>query len=229
MDKKFNAEYLRPVENIFEPDPRNTWLVAFDSEKGGSRPIHVRDYYEAVAQFTLNSEVPEDIVVQFETVKNLYLYAWFVYRFFPVAEHQAFVCLELALRKKYENHITKEYYKNSNRPHLRHFMRYAIDRGDIRNEGFRKWHKNAEHRAKFRYEIEKLDELKEKGLDQIELDYSEMEITDADRDWDYINSLLEYLPRLRNQYAHGTETLHNQVLGTIQVVSEIINQIYKAE
>ncbi len=221
MDKEFNAEYLRSVENIFEPDPRNTLLVAFDSETGGSRPIHVRDHYEAVAQISLISEVPEDIVVQFETVKNLYLYAWFVYRFFPVAEHQAFVCLELALRKKYGKHFK--------RPYLKHLMCYAIDRGDIRNEGFQKWHKIAEHRAKFRYEIEKLDELKEKGLDQIELNYSEVEVTDADRDWDYINSLLEYLPRLRNQYAHGTETLHDKVLGTIEVVSEIINQIYKAE
>ncbi len=229
MDKEFNAEYLRCVENIFEPDPRNTLLVVFDSEKGGSRPIQVRDHYKAVAQFTLSTEVPEDIVIQFETVKNLYLYAWFVYRFFPVAEHQAFVCLELALRKKYENHITKEYYKDSKRPYLRHFIRYAIKRGDIRNEGFQKWHETAEHRAKCRYEFEKLDKLKEKGLDQIELNYSEVEITDADKDCDYINRLLEYLTWQRNQYAHGTETLHNQVLGTIQVVSEIINQIYKAE
>ena len=73
---------------------------------------------------------------------------------------------------------------------------------------------------------EKGDEMQEKGLDRIEMDYSEVEVTDIDKNLGYINDLIEMLPKLRNHYAHGTKMLHNRVLGTIQVVSEIINQIY---
>ncbi len=65
-----------------------------------------------------------------------------------------------------------------------------------------------------------------KGLNQIELDYSVARVTDIDRNMGYINDLIEMLPELRNKYAHGSKMLHNQVLGTIQMVAEIINQIY---
>ena len=39
--------------------------------------------------------MPREIVLQFETARNVYLYAWFVYRFYPVSEHQCLACLEL--------------------------------------------------------------------------------------------------------------------------------------
>lgn len=66
----------------------------------------------------------------------------------------------------------------------------------------------------------------EKGLDQIIIDYSNVEITDDDRNLNYVKIILEALPETRNPYAHGTSMLHNKVLGSIELVSEIINQIY---
>lgn len=54
-------------------------------------------------------------------------------------------------------------------------------------------------------------------------------MTDADRNLEYLNFLANYLPEIRNHYAHGTPMLHNQVLITLEVVSEIINQIYPAK
>jgi len=77
-----------------------------------------------------------------------------------------------------------------------------------------------------RYEMEKTDEMYAKGLKQIDFDYSEVTVTDADRNWEYLSFLSDFLPELRNHYAHGTSMLHNQVLTTLEVVSEIINQIY---
>ena len=68
-----------------------------------------------------------------------------------------------------------------------------------------------------------------KGLSSIDCDYSEVMITDADRNWKYLDILQEKLPELRNLYAHGTSNLDNQVLGTIEAVSEMINQIYPVE
>src|SRR5438309_10969287 len=97
----FHPEFLRQVEHVCKPDPRNTVFVILDPEKG-ERPLEISDQHESIARFSLNKGVPEEIILQFETAKNLYLYAWFVYRFYPVCEHHALTCLELALRKRYE-------------------------------------------------------------------------------------------------------------------------------
>src|SRR2546426_803333 len=104
----FHPEFLRPVEYVCEPDPRSLSFVKMDPCTGEFVPLTIQDYHQAVSQFTLNAKVPEEIVHQFETAKNLYLYAWFVYRFYPVCEHHALACLELALRKRYEHEATNE-------------------------------------------------------------------------------------------------------------------------
>jgi len=47
--------------------------------------------------------------------------------------------------------------------------------------------------------MKKLKEMKEKGLDSIELDYSKVVVTDEDReDFDYLDVLLNYIPSTRN-------------------------------
>lgn len=224
QDRKFDLEALRPVEYISEPDFRNTIYVVFDEK--GRRPYEIADHYRAIDQIKLQTGVPESILVQFETVKNLYLYAWFIYRFYPVAEHQAYACLELALRLRYEKEIPKKYFAGEKKPGLSALLRYACDRGHIKNEGFRRWREAVDRRTEDRYEIEKLDKMNKKGLKSIGLDYSEIQITDTDKDLDYVKVLRDTLPYLRNHYAHGTTMLHNQVLGTIELVSGVINQIY---
>lgn len=223
-ESQFHPDYLRPVDRVCDPDPRNENSVIIDELR--YRPIEIQDYHARVARLALNKEVPEAIAIQFETAKNLYLYSWFVYRFFPIAEHHSLSCLELALRERYGREIPKRYFRKSTTPSLKPLLRFALDCGHIKNEGFSEWHREAEIRAKTRYPIDKIREMNEKGLSEIQLDYSEAQVTDADRDWDYINRLVEQLPSLRNRYAHGTQRLVNAVLETIQIVSEIINQIY---
>ncbi len=215
-----NSDLLRSVADIGLPDLRSCCYSTFDYEKKEWRPIDISDHYKAIAQYNLNRSVPRDIAIQFETAKNLYLYAWYIYRFHPVAEHHALACLELALRERYSKEIPKE------KPTLHHLLRYAIDRGDIKNEGFREWHAAVKNRAEYRYSVEKSKEMQEKGLDQIELHYEEVKITDIDRNLDYVKIIWETLPKTRNLYAHGTTMLHNTVLGTFEIVSEIVNQIY---
>lgn len=82
-------------------------------------------------------------------------------------------------------------------------------------------------RSRQRYEIEKIRELEEKGLDEIILDYGEIEITEEDKNIDYVSRLPEILSAVRNDYAHGSKTLNNHALSTFVIVSEIINQLYK--
>lgn len=223
--KDFHPELLRPLEQVCEPDPRNMSFVTPDHETGNYIPLELRDLHEAVSKHALHARVPEDIMMQFETARNLYLYAWFVYRFYPVSEHQALACLELALRKRFESDLSEEEL-GGRKPTLSPLLRYAIKHGHIKHEGFRRWYEAAQRRAMQRYEMEKTDEMYAKGLKQIDLDYSEVVVTDEDRNLEYLNFISKFLPELRNHYAHGTSMLHNQVLTTLEVVSEIINQIY---
>lgn len=219
------AEYLRSMENIYQPDPRNDSFVKFDPELKKFRRVELADYQRSIAELQLHSGVPEAVLIQFETAKNLYLYGWFVYRFYPVSEHHALTCLELALRTRFGKEIPKKYY-GGKKPTLKPLLRYAIDCQEIKNAGFRRWRERVEFRARQRYEWAKIREMKEKGLDSTVLDYSAVEITDEDRDWDYLNILLDSLPFSRNDYAHGSASLHNQVRGTIELVGEIINQVF---
>jgi hypothetical protein len=161
--------------------------------------------------------------------KNLYLYAWFVYRFYPVAEHHALTCLELGLRLRFPGPLPKEYWKQSNRkPTLRPLLNFAVHTRAIKNEGFRQWHEQVEFRARERYSSERQREMIQRNLEQIELDYSQAIPNDQDRDWDYLPILLDVLPGIRNSYAHVSSMLHNQVLGTLELVCEILNQLFEA-
>ena len=49
-------------------------------------------------------------------------------------------------------------------------------------------------------------------------DESDIQVTAEDLNWDYANMLVDVLPDLRNQYAHGSTDLHNLALRTIQIV-----------
>ncbi len=220
-----DPETLRSPDNVCKADPRNESFVVLSGDSFRRREFC--DQHTAVAAISLHDGVPKAIHIQFETTKNLYLYSWFVYRFHPVAEHYAFTCLELALRERYESEmraagVCKENYI----PGLKPLLSYAIGKEYLKNENFARWRRQVEMRARERVESEAIEEMKRLGLHEMEIDEASFEIKDVDRDYDYVAILLETMPWLRNHYAHGSKTLHNQVLDTLRVVAEIINQIY---
>src|SRR5437870_1407928 len=55
-------------------------------------------HWAAPAAYALSPAVPHDVCVHWDTARNLWLHAWFVYRFYPVAEMHAYSTLEMALR-----------------------------------------------------------------------------------------------------------------------------------
>lgn len=187
----FDPEKLRPAKCIHEPDPRNASTVWVDQASGIIRSIQASDLHDAVAGFVLNPSVPEDILQHIETVKNLYLYSWFIYRFQPVAEMQSLACLEFALRVRLADEIKARKLKEK-RPGLQRLMRYAIDHSLVKNEGFARW------------------------------------VRAQDPEWDLLTSLEKALPGIRNEYAHGSYTLMPTALGIIELVHEIINQLFAA-
>ena len=76
--------------------------------------------------------------------------------------------------------------------------------------------------------MEKIREASERGLDSIAWDESAIEVTDEDLNWDYVAVLVDTLPVLRNEYAHGSQSLHNGAVRIINVAGEIINQLFDA-
>jgi len=218
------TELLRTPDNICKHDIRND--PGRDLSEYGLEPFSLEKHHQEIDQFTLVDSVPEKIIIQFETAKNIYLYAWYVYRFFTVAEHQALTCLELSLREKLLGEVPKSYYPRSEKPMLRTLLRYAIENKLIKNEGFSAWHEAAEKRAISRYNIEQIEKMSKEGLERIEVDYFNIAVLDEDKDFQYVDNLKAGLVNHRNAYAHGTTMLHNYSLGTFRVVTEIINQVY---
>jgi hypothetical protein len=225
-EQNFDPERLRPAEYVCEADPRNTMFVRVDRINGTSRVIELTDHHEQISAYVLHAGVPQEIVLQFETARNVYLYAWFVYRFYPVAEHHSLACLELALRERLKEEVRTGKIREK-RPTLRPLLKYAVEHGLVKNEGFSAWQNRGEIRSRSRVEMEKLREASEKNLAEVTWDESDVQITAEDLDWDYVKMLPDLLPMLRNDYAHGSTDLHNWALRSFQIVSEIINQLYQ--
>lgn len=106
---------------------------------------------------------------------------------------------------------------------------YAIDQGMIQNDGFRRWHEAAERSARQRRSFEIVRTMIDQQLEMMEYDETApLDITPEDRRWDLVSVLRESLPQARNSLAHGSTMLTNQVLGTIELVAEILGQLYPA-
>jgi hypothetical protein len=185
----FDPEKLRPAEHIQEPDPRNALIAWPDPATGVLRPVKATYLHDAVSAFSLRAGVPEDIVQHFETVKNVYHYSWFVYRFQPVAELHSLACLGFTLRERPTNEIRAGKISDE-RPGLHSLMKYAIENQLVKNKGFARW------------------------------------IQAEDPEWDLLASLQNALPHIRNDYAHGSYSLTQTALGIIELVYEIINQLF---
>jgi len=229
-DHDHNPEHLKPLDLTGEPDPRGDACVRFDPAISDYRPITLEDHHSEIARYTLSPSVPEKIVTHFETGKNLYLYAWFVYRFYPVADLHARMSLEFALKKRIGKGNLREACKSVGKKNsLNGYILYAIDQGWVGNEGFRRWHHRAQMRAEERARIELSKKMSREGLTEATFDPASVEIIAENKEWDLVSHLSESIPHIRNEYAHGSSMLHNQVLGTFELVSEFINQLWPGE
>ena len=218
------SDFLRTPSTVFEPDSRSPTTSFLTNQ-----PLTIEYQHRAVVEIGLHQNVPDDIRIQFETTKNLYLYAWFVYRFYPVAELHAYTCLELALRERFEAEmLTLGVIKKKREfgPEFRKLLEYAVTSGCLKDENFSAWRHRTVSRAKQRTQNEIWEEAQRQGLSEVTFGDNQYEIRDIDRDHKYLEIIIKTTPWLRNHYAHGTKSLHGQVLGTLKLVAEIINQIY---
>lgn len=89
-----NCDKYKSLEEIAQPDERG--IAIFQT-------TDLENWHQFVLkQLPISEHIPDDIRIQIENAKNLYLYSWFVYRFGIVAKNQMLNVTELALRKKFE-------------------------------------------------------------------------------------------------------------------------------
>jgi hypothetical protein len=222
------ADSLRTPQNAFDPDPRTKHLVLQDKLSSHIRQVTLADQTELISTFALNRNVPNEITIHFETAKNLYLYSWFVFRFYPVAEQQALTTLEYALRLSFPEFVKDHSEKNrfKNEPGLKTLIKHAAKSGRIKNELFPSHMAWASQRAKSRFSHLTLNEMVKAGLDEMEYDDSSIEPNQDDLNHDWIKDFIEHIPALRNDLAHGSPTLHHTVIHTFDVVSSMINMLF---
>ncbi len=196
-------------------------------DESGERKITLQDYHARLSALQLNSSVPEQIVIQFETSKNIYLYAWFVYRFYPVVDQHVLSVLELALRERLGSEIPENSpYRNRGRLYLRSLLRYCIDHDLLKDEHFESARQSIKVRAWSRHLYESIERMERDGLTEMAFDESKIQIQDVDRDIDYVSNLKDSLPGIRNAQAHGSTRLDRSSFGTLKIVSEILNQLW---
>ena len=222
------SDFLKTPQNAFDPDPRTKCLVLQDNLSNHIRQVTLADQNELISTFTLSRNVPEEVIIHFETAKNLYLYSWFVFRFYPVAEQQALTTLEYALRLSFPEFVKEHSEKNrfKNEPGLKTLIKHAAKIGKIRNELFLGRFAWASQRARARFNHLKLNEMVESGLIEMEYDDSGIEPSYDDLNHDWITGFIEHIPALRNDLAHGSSALHHTVIHTFDVVSSMINMLF---
>ncbi|MBP0607721.1 MULTISPECIES: hypothetical protein [Burkholderia] len=222
-----SCDLMRTIDSLHEVDMRNGFFSRWDDATGEIRPATVSGHLADVASFNLSARVPRSVRVHFETAKNLYVYAWFVYRFYPVAEQQVLTSLEFALRERLGIQMKQSSGEEAKRTRgLRNLLEEARKRELVSNARFSWNEERARQRARQRAEFQQIEEMHRLGLTTVEVDYSNVEPLPEDFDQDWIGTFINTLPRIRNTYAHGSGTLHNAVLHTFEIVSELINQLF---
>lgn len=234
---------LKPLAELCQVDIRNTYTVNVDPRTGEVFRITAEDHYAKIEQYALHEQVPEGVATQYDVARNLYLYAWFEYRFFNVAEANALNVLELAMKKRIGETEIARYIKQRNselkektgkkgglRNGMKTLMEYCRDHQLVRNEGFTQWHNHATQQAYSRAEHEQhlwaIAEMERTGATEIALPLIEVKQLPPDPNYDHIQHLINRTNKMRNNYNHGSTMLHNMVLGTFETVSEFINQLY---
>lgn len=200
-------------------------MSRISADDGTIRNRTLEDQHEIISRFVLVHTTPESVRVHFETAKNLYLYAWFVYRFYMVAEHYVFSTLEMALRGRLHAHFTPKQMKRP--PGLAELLSMAAALGYLDNNKLPSREARALEMAQNRFSHEITARMMRDGVTSMAVDYSSVRPTEEDLAFDWIGHFAAHLPLQRNMHAHGSDHLYPNVLWTFEIVAELINQLYE--
>ena len=71
--------------------------------------------------------------------------------------------------------------------------------------------------------MERIREMEACGLDELAYDDSATQPLPEDYAYDSLKIFWDTLPLIRNTYAHGSAMLHATVLGTFEIVTDLVN------
>jgi len=174
-----------------------------------------------IAQFVLSDHAPDEVRIHFETGKNLFVYAWYVYRFHMVAEQHVLATLEMATRMRLEAQPGISPPRG-----LSALLRAASAARLIANDRFFARHQWAAERARWRHDIEEMDRMDREGIHEYVVDYTHVVPNDEDLSYDWLEHFISTLPGLRNMHAHGSDVLYPAIGRTFEIVAELINQLF---
>lgn len=223
IDLFADCEALREFATVKKPDPRSAVMTI--TEGGKRRVFGIEDRIATISAYQLGDAVPEDVRIHFDTAKNLYVYAWFVYRFHMVAEHHALASLELALRLR----LTEVGLVNRNeepQPALKKLLKRALSNGLLRNDQLAARDRWALSMARGQFRNEMFQKAIADGLSEWSTEDSHVEANFDDLNFDWVARVSERLLLQRNMHAHGTSNLMQTVLQTFDEVTEFINQLF---
>ena len=86
----------------------------------------------------------------------------------------------------------------------------------------------ARKRAEYRAGTERICEMQARGLTEMVYDDLALQPLSEDYAHDSLKIFGDTLPCIRNTYAHGSAMLHSTVLGTFEIVTDLVNQLYGA-
>jgi hypothetical protein len=204
------TEGFRSVAEMAKPDGRQCHLIVGERD-GPMVPKSVHHQHAMAEQYAVSAAVPEDIRIQWDTARNLWLYAWHVWRFYPVAEKHVYAVLEMSLRIKLGHD------RVDRPPSLKALMDEAIRKKLLRDEPL-EYHQAIKARHAQEREIEESIAM-ESGDSMPPPD----PVTDSQL---YCKLLASTFPRLRNRYAHGSSSVTFTVGRTFSLCRDLINQLF---
>lgn len=126
-----DMEELKPLDALISVDRKLIDIMEWHAPDEEPRTYPLEQHYERYAMLGWPRDAPVEIVNGFVTAQHLAIYAWFVYAFSSVAELQALVTLEHALRRRMANEPARG---------LKDRLRHAVRAGWIKGERLRTLH-----------------------------------------------------------------------------------------
>jgi len=67
------SDCLKKLGEICDPDARHKDIQIFDQKSREMRSLIIDDFYQDAEKLQLHADVPDEVFIQFEKVRNLYL------------------------------------------------------------------------------------------------------------------------------------------------------------
>jgi hypothetical protein len=196
---------LKPLNQVLLPDSRFQYHVL--RSESGERTMELADFHERLSNWPLVLPVPENVRTQFETAKNLMLYAWFVFEFQTVAEMQAYAALELALRERLGNPTRTSDSNKKRKIMLAELLSKAVKEGLIVPEKLPSWEWAKVKREWFANQ------------------YGNQAQPFSASEW--FELVKKNLPSSRNHLAHGNPQLHLfHSFSQLELCGDLINALF---